>query len=373
MRKKIDFLKSFSIIFVLGFWSSLGYADNKSEIRDALNSGEDKELNVKKLLAKKFSEKNKNLDLSYVEPDDNDANGGWNAKYNLKYGTSSASGFSADADRFELDAYSAELDISGSYSFGDATNTDDLSTVNFSLSYLNVDLGPLTKLSEAQNEALQMCRSRIFDPKIGDFTSTDAFIIAADKAEAQINDCYERFDKRPSISKPANPRSYSFDIHGLVEGNQDYSSRNVAYGIQGLYSAEGYPSFRFDLERVDASENEARAEITSDDEYDRVSGEIGYRYKFAEGDGYPFWLHLSYRVFHEVSAPREIKREDLDTFEYIALSVHFPAAKFGLVDSKALNLFVRYTDGQLPFDRESDQAVELGFTTNIEVLKSLLE
>ncbi len=33
--------------------------------------------------------------------------------------------------------------------------------------------------------------------------------------------------------------------------------------------------------------------------------------------------------------------------------------------------FVSYTDGQLPFDTESDSAVEVGFATNISQLARL--
>lgn len=372
MKEQIRVIKILSLALVLCLWTSASFAADEAEILDLLNSGDDVGLNARKLLAEKFSNKVKYLDISYVKPDDDGLNAGWNAKYNLKYGTSGGSGFKADAGRFALDAFAAELDITGSYSFADASNVDDLSTVNFSLSYLNVDLGELNMLPKKESLALQECIKQVYFPKRPDFENDDAFFEAADKAEVLKNECRNKHYKKPGISAAKNPRSYSLDIHGLVEGNQDYSSRNTAYGFQGLYSAKGYPSFRIDFERVDASENETRREVTSDDEFDRISGEIGYGYSFGGSDGYPVWIYASYRIFHELSAPSEIKDADLETFDYLALAVRFPARKFGLVETEELNLFIRYTDGQLPFDRQDDKAIEFGFSTNIEILKALL-
>lgn len=337
-------------------------ADNTIEdgaIAKILSSNESSDLNVEKIVAEKFSERLKFLDLSYVKPDEDGKNSGWNAKYNLKYGTTGGSGFGYRSGRAVLESFAAELDINGSYSYGDAANTDDLSKVNFSLAYLTGDVGKVNPVSKPDSIDYQNCVA--------------AIDVAAPDFKDKNIDCWKdhRIDKL-DIDKSTS-YMMSFDVHLSVEGNQNYSNANTAYGVQGLISASGYPSVRLDIERVDASDNEFRREFTRDDEFDRVSAEIGYGYVFRASDDRPISLYLSYRHFHEISAPDEIKDDDLDSFGYAAISLRFPAALFGLVEKEDFNLFIRYTEGQLPFDREDDEAIEFGFTTNIAVLGDLLK
>ena len=177
MVGQFKLFRIFVLAVALFAWHPAIHAQDAAEsdndtphILEILNSGEDLGLNAKKLLAERFSNRSKYLDLSYVEPDDEDLNAGWNAKYNFNYSKSSENGFSAESERFELDAYSVELDIKGSYSFDDAANPDDLSSATVSLSYLNVDLGKLEPVSKEEGRAVQRwCFGVVKNPRPEDF------------------------------------------------------------------------------------------------------------------------------------------------------------------------------------------------------------
>jgi hypothetical protein len=83
-------------------------------------------------------------------------------------------------------------------------------------------------------------------------------------------------------------------------------------------------------------------------------------------------FNLSYRYFHEFSAPDAIEGAGLDSFDFFSASLRFPARLLPLFASDDYELFVSFTSGQLPFNPSSDKAIEVGFATNIQALADFL-
>ena len=81
---------------------------------------------------------------------------------------------------------------------------------------------------------------------------------------------------------------------------------------------------------------------------------------------------VSYRYYHEFSAPQTIKNADLDHFDYLNATLRFPAKVLPFVQSDDFELYVAYTTGQLPFDQSSDKAFEVGFSTNFQWVADML-
>lgn len=315
---------------------------------------------AKNMIANVASERFKFLDLAYVKPDAENNNDGWSAKYNWQYQSNSGGGFSEDGGAATLKDIAFEVDIAGTYSYGSADNTEDYSTAKLAFSYLQGNFGDINAITREASVQFEDCLDE------ANAIEDNNMMLAAE------DQCWITHRIDEIVADPGS--TYVLSIGGTagLEGDQNYDSQQSTYGIRGIYSRGNFPSLRLDYEKVDAAKNEERMALTDKETYDRFSAELGYRYQLIKNQGAGTWLYLSYQYFEEMSAPASIKQAGLDKFDFMSASIRFPATVLGFVDTDQINLFIRYTKGQLPFDRQSDSAVQLGFSTNIETLAGLL-
>ncbi len=315
---------------------------------------------AKEVIANATSERFKFLDLAYVKADDENKDDGWNAKYNWQYQNSSGGGFSVDSGAATLKDIAFELDISGTHSYGSADNTEDYSSAKLSFAYLYGEFGGINAITREASDQFQDC------------------LIEAQGMEGQEeqlsaeDQCWVDHRVDDIVSDPNSAYVFSLAATAGLEGDQSFENQQSTYGITGIYSRADFPTLRLDYEKVDAGENEERMALTDEDTYDRYSAELGYRYQLIDNQGASTWLYLSYRYFKEISAPDSIKEAELDEFDFMSVSIMFPSKILGFVETDKINLYIRYTDGKLPFDRQSDKAIQLGFSTNIATLAGLL-
>lgn len=356
-------------------WAPLATGLDLDKVHELAMAGlnQDPKLYAGKLAAATLSDRIKFLDIAYADPSDSDSDGGWNAKYDLQYASERGTKFSIDGGRATMESFGFGLDIKGSYAFDSATNADDLSTVNLKLSYIAGDWGELDIAGASASHSYQQCMLELSaPPDRAKFASDDAFDKAANDFGSGAELCSAQYGINQLGQSSSRPWVYAINFHAALEGDQDYSNTQVAYGLQGLLSARNLPSLRLDLERVDASNNDMRMAVTDDEEFDRISAELGYRYQLASINNYPVTFYADYRYFYEINAPQAVQRADMDEFGYFSAALRLPVAALGYTNSEDFNLFLRYTDGQLPFNIESQRAVEVGFSTNIGFLGALL-
>ena len=200
------------------------------------------------------------------------------------------------------------------------------------------------------------------------------FGIFSKEAEKENLKCQIEHGIGEVISNDHKSSFWSITAHGGIEGDQNYKVQNKVYGASGYYSRDTFPSIGITFDRVNPASNEPRKALVGDEDFDRASVEIAYRANLAETLGYPVWFFVSYRHFYEFSAPEPIESADLDNFGYVSASIRFPARILtDFIKTDETMLFVRYTDGQLPFDLKDQSAVEIGFSTNISALGDLLK
>lgn len=349
--------------------SSLPFPGFLSAVEESLNSPG--KSTVADALASVSLQRSRFIDINYQQPDDSSQSGGWNAKYDLQYVYTAENGFSTKSGDASLSTLEARLDISGSYSFGNAVNNQDVSSAMASFAYVGGRFGAVPYASKDapydRSLAYQRCKGSLTTPQPDDDMRTmEAYARASQLCIAQA-----------SAADLFTPRglAYAWElaVNAGVEGNQDYSDSHDVYGLSALVSARQWPSLRLDLEQVDASNNDQRRQITADDNYDRITVEAGYQYTIRAVQNLPITFSAGYRRFYEIDAPQEIREARLDQFDYWSASLRVPARMFRFIKSDDYSLYVRYTDGQLPFDRASDSAFEVGFSSNIALLAKLFE
>lgn len=149
-----------------------------------------------------------------------------------------------------------------------------------------------------------------------------------------------------------------------LEGDQDYSDRNKVYGLKaiGHYSFDENNAGTFiDLSlayaQVDASEDDERKLITDDDEFDRLEGEIQASYKIKKLGTQQTSitsLQFNYRYYKELDAPVAIESTNVDVHKLATYMIKFNKG-----------LYVAYSTGSLPFDKQDDKIFEIGFSQTL--------
>jgi len=176
----------------------------------------------------------------------------------------------------------------------------------------------------------------------------------ASTAQAKIIAGYGSFQEKASL-----------DLGGFVglEGDQDYENRNTLYGVElgGYYGfaedASTYATFFLDYGQVDASGDEERMALTGDDTYDRFSGELKLSYglqKLGTARTSLISLQLNYRYYQELDAPDIIRDNDQDRYALATFLLRFHKG-----------LYLAYSSGTLPFDKQNDKIFSIGFSQNI--------
>jgi hypothetical protein len=366
----------------------------------AAGSGDDEtlspqvETSLKQYLAALLSARSDVLDLKYIEPDENGDNAGWGVNYAWNTSKDSASLGPDARNHFVLKKLAYELDIRGSYAYSDTTNNADLSTITAAVRMERGDFGKLN-VKKAVGDAFQRCLLEI--PEAGDSAEE-----RRDRDE-QMDQCIVDSGVDAMVRNEDSASYYWLDFHGGVEGNQDYSSSRTLFGLSGAYAFQpnrdlqrfnvldvpfrllrdafstgqsGYtapfPSVLLSVERLDASDDDVRKALTTKTTFTRGNAEIAFNTIVASINQQVVRFTVSYRYFHELSAPQAIKDADLDHFDYLNAQLRFPAKMLPMVESDDFELYVAYTTGQLPFDQSSDRAFEVGFSTNFRWVADVL-
>ena len=350
---------------------------------------------LKRLAADYLSARVDALDIKYIEPSADDADGGFAVGYQWDLQHTQAN-FDAESGEVRLRSLDYTLAIDGTYAFSDTHNNQDLSTIRAAAQLASGNFGKPNYIAKEASAALQACLLQVSDP---DDPNDDAAWAAA---QAQEDGCWAEHGIADIVRSDQRGYYYWLDVHGALEGNQDYSSRHIVAGASsalayqpdarqarfnvldwpflGLRRAFGdshafvapFPSVVLAVEQVDASNDELRAALTNDNKFTRGSAEVAFQSRVATIGGRPIRFNASYRYFHEFSPPDAVKAAGLDAFSYVKATLRFPAPVLASFGAGQYELFVSYTNGQLPFDLRSDSAVEVGIATNIQWLGQLL-
>lgn len=89
------------------------------------------------------------------------------------------------------------------------------------------------------------------------------------------------------------------------------------------------------------------------DKYGRVDAEFLYMYPLKSS--LVDTVELNYRYFYELDAPSEIKQHNMDQYDLTTI-------RLGLKN----NLYVAYSEGKLPFDKQDGQVYQLGISYNLK-------
>jgi hypothetical protein len=355
---------------------------------------------VESKLAELLTGKSGELRLKYIEPDSADAKAGWGIDYewNLSRSASPSQPPKTSQDPFTLRRMSSELAIKGTYAFNDVANNQNQSTITAALKLERGDFGKLNVLAPEIGLAFQKCLLEIPAPTAGEDTAE------YDRASAE---CTRAQGVDNLILATPDSSYYWIDFHGGVEANQDYSDSRTLFGLAGAYVRQPsvarastnvfdapfrfmrdqfsalpsgvrhtyvppYPSLLLGIERLDAKDDDTRTALTTRTIYTRAKAEVAFNTVVANINERLIRFNVSYRYFHEFSAPDPIEAAGLDSVDFVSASLRFPAQLLPLIPSDDYELFVKYTTGQLPFNQSSDQAIEVGFATNIQALADFL-
>lgn len=179
---------------------------------------------------------------------------------------------------------------------------------------------------------------------------------------------------------------WNANVHVELESNQDFSSRELAYGaafggrivswnpdaalsqlnvfdfpgaalrwLSGQTddfrpSGEAWPSVVAGLDLVDAADSEIRRALDEDDTYLRARLEAGMKTRVLNLDGEALFLSAGWRFYQEVDAPASVRRADIDRASHVEVKLDLP-------NGWALT----YAAGKLPLDAEEDSTFALGF------------
>lgn len=143
------------------------------------------------------------------------------------------------------------------------------------------------------------------------------------------------------------------------ETDQSMDNRQSEYGVRGTYTrlhtVRENDQLGIDLKfgQVDPTEDELRQAAlgtASLDMFYRWDAELLYMLPLSS-DGTVRDFEFNYRYYLENSAPAAVKAADLDTHRMATF-------RLGLKGG----LFIAYSTGTLPFDRESDRIYAIGFS-----------
>lgn len=329
-------------------------ADPDEELSAALNRGG----GLDQLLAEILSRRLDVVDVSYVSPSDPALDGGWRADYNWRHSRRGGEGFTVKNGVATVRNVTLSAAIDGSYAFGESANTENYSRalVDFGL-----ERGGFGRIVVNEGgEGYQRCLKELD-------------IRSADYPE-KSRECQREYSVGRYV--PDGRKSYFWvaALHFSLEGDQDFSVKNNVFGASALVRPRGnWPSLGVALERVDPRENEARVAIAGAEDYLRWSIRLSYKTSLERVVGSPVWLFLGYQRFEELSPPSPVQEAELHRFDFLSISLRIPASTwFETSSGDTTMLFLRYTEGELPFDVSRKTAFEIGVSYDLGKLGSLL-
>lgn len=294
--------------------------------------------------------------------------------------------------RFRFAQLGLRAHAKGSYAYGGASNNQDLSTAGFSLGLDGVDLGWVNRLDAAAQAAVQVCIA-----SLGDSLSREEY----DAASRRCGKPYFDFKR----DHGSHAYSYRLGLDYQVEANDNYGQHHEVYGVKAVlafapasgslaqrlnlfdypfryltrpFSTGGadydasYPSVCLALEHVDPTKNTARNQLPGGAEaYERLHLEVAFSTRVLTFNGTPVTFEGSYRIYRELSAPEAVRTAGLDEFNYGTAMLYMPARLFGLPGGRQ-DFYLGYSSGELPFDQQSSEALEIGWRSDLSVLPELL-
>ena len=164
------------------------------------------------------------------------------------------------------------------------------------------------------------------------------------------------------------------DAHAKIEGDQQFDQRHYVYGFNtnlsrklGEQTLVVNPILTLGLEQVDPTADTARqAVLPADDRYERLYAKVTFTGHIGRIRNQLLKYSLSVRYFKEVSPDAAIEAADLDSYRYSAFAIQIPAAVIPGFDNTRNSFVLSYASGELPFNRTSEKAFELGFRHDID-------
>jgi len=147
------------------------------------------------------------------------------------------------------------------------------------------------------------------------------------------------------------------------ESDQSFDDKQTVYGLGVTYAKVNVP-FKNDVFAVDA--RRGQIDPTDDAERAAVLGAVSLD-KYYRTDLEVLYIHpldwkqlvrtleFNYRYFRESSPAAPVEAAGLDRFQLITYRIGLPR-----------DLFVAYSTGKLPFDRQSDRIFEVGLTYKLQ-------
>ena len=152
--------------------------------------------------------------------------------------------------------------------------------------------------------------------------------------------------------------SFSGGAFLKYETNQGFDNKQSVYGVKGTYAKYGvlsqndFVAIDIGYGRVDPKDDKERQTALGASPlaaYYRMDTEFLYMYP-TKWKAMPT-IEFNYRHFQERSAPAAVAQAGLDRFRLATI-------RFGLPS----DMFVAYGSGKLPFNRRSDQHLEIGWS-----------
>lgn len=196
-----------------------------------------------------------------------------------------------------------------------------------------------------------------------------------------------RRDHLAALQRTLSPELvWDFDLHAGLESTQDFSSRQWVFGpsISGRLlswnpdtrlsrlnvfdfpgaalrwftgqdegfrpSGLAYPTVRVGLDMVDASDDDVRSAVTTDDSLLRARFEAGLETHVLDVKDESLYLTASWCGYQEIDAASDVKAADYDGSSYFELRMDLPS-----------HWSLTYSAGRLPLDTSGDSTFGLGY------------
>lgn len=251
---------------------------------------------------------------------------------------------------------SSSVFAKGNYVFGDSTkNPSELSEIGAKWSYRWFPIEVANPLTVEQGVLVQKCmeESSTFDNTVN------------------VEACRQKL----GFGKTRMKYWYvDIDAHVKVEGDQEFDQRHNVYGFEanlsrsfGEQSFLVHPILTIGVEQVEPEDDEARkAVLASEDSFARIYGKLKFTSNLGNINGNVVKLSFITRYFQELDPDDAIEDADLDNFQYSAVALQIPAALFPGFDNKRNSFVLTYGFGELPFDHQYDNTIEIGFRHNFD-------
>ena len=151
------------------------------------------------------------------------------------------------------------------------------------------------------------------------------------------------FDFKPWGASFANMFDYPFALFRWIAGVDNWQPR-----------ATSFPTILIGLDRVDPIDHEDRKMAQDLSPFTRFKAEVAFRTPLFEG----LYVSTNLRYYKELNPSTAILEAALDEHAYFTVAL---TARNGV--------YVSYTTGKLPFDRQNDQLYEIGWDYKLPASK----